>query len=92
MARGLQEIATDQDEDYRIPDEELPARCVLESILEQLETGNVETHTWSEIVSLREEDRERRKGERRTLFRYPHERHFLKAITPSVGQDANGQR
>ena len=68
MARGLQEIATDQDEDYRIPDEELPARCVLESILEQLETGNVEAHTWSEIVSLREEDRERRKGKAEPCF------------------------
>ena len=67
MARGLQVIATDQDEDYRI-DEELPARCVLESILEQLETGNVEAHTWSEIVSLREEDRERRKGKAEPCF------------------------
>ena len=51
--------------------EKLLARCVLESILEQLETGNVEAYSWSEIVSLRKEDRERKRRKAE-----PCKRHF----------------
>ena len=67
-------------EDDKIPEEELPGRCVLERLLDQLETGNMRADSLADLVSYQEEEFER---ELRTGVRL----HFSRPDQEEVQED-----